>query len=162
VPVSLLISLIIGWEKASVILNLMIGSVTGKCCGTCVAFRRPACVPLFIKASISAPMFLPTNQNNPNEKEKAESMGPLSLLHRSMVKGSPVLVSLRNNKKMKGTVVAYDRHYNILMADAKEISVRVSKNRGKKKKEGKEVARSLGNVFLRGDGVVLVANATVE
>lgn len=106
-------------------------------------------------------MFLPATRSR-DEKEDAEAGGPLSLLHRAMVKTSPVLVSLRNNRKIVGCVVAYDRHYNLLMSSACEFGVLSSKNKGKKKKEGRETSRELGNVFVRGDGVVLVANARRE
>jgi small nuclear ribonucleoprotein D2 len=116
-----------------------------------------------ISPSLSlAPMFLPTAQNSPDEKEKAELAGPLSLLHRSMAKEAPVLVSMRNNKKVRGVIMAYDRHYNILLRNAREIGIRASKNKGRKKKDGKEVVRDMGCVFLRGDSVILVANAIVE
>lgn len=108
-------------------------------------------------------MFLPTNDSNPNEKEKAEFEGPLSLLYRSVIKMTPVLVSLRNNRKILGRVVAYDRHYNLLMTSAREIGVLVSKNKGKKKREeGREISRDLGNMFVRGDGVILVASASLK
>lgn len=107
-------------------------------------------------------MFLPNDQNNPGEKERKEIEGPLSLLHRSMVKIAPIVVSLRNNRKVIGNVVAYDRHYNLLMSNAKEVGVVGNKNRGKKKREGREFSRELGNMFIRGDGVILVANASTN
>lgn len=103
-------------------------------------------------------MFLPNDLNDPNRKEVAEANGPLSLVRRAMVRTRPVIVSLRSNRKVVGRVVAYDRHYNLLMADAKELGVVRSRNKGKRKKEGREVCRRLGNVFIRGDTVILVAS----
>ncbi|AFM99254.1 Sm-like ribonucleoprotein subunit D2 [Encephalitozoon hellem ATCC 50504] len=102
-------------------------------------------------------MFLPKNLESPNEKEAMEMKGPLSLVHRAMVKMMPVLVSLRNNRKVVGKVIAYDRHYNLLMEDAKELGTMRGKNRGKKKRQGCGFSRRLGNVFIRGDTVILVA-----
>ncbi|AFN83963.1 small nuclear ribonucleoprotein D2 [Encephalitozoon romaleae SJ-2008] len=102
-------------------------------------------------------MFLPKNLDSPNEKEEMEMKGPLSLVHRAMVKAMPVLVSLRNNRKVMGKVIAYDRHYNLLMGDAKEIGNMRGRNKGKKKRQGCDFSRRLGNVFIRGDTVILVA-----
>lgn len=102
-------------------------------------------------------MFLPKNLDSPNEKEEMEMKGPLSLVHRAMVKAMPVLVSLRNNRKVVGKVIAYDRHYNLLMGDAKELGTMRGRNKGKKKRQGCDFSRQLGNVFIRGDTVILVA-----
>ncbi|KMV65312.1 Sm-like ribonucleoprotein subunit D2 [Encephalitozoon cuniculi EcunIII-L] len=102
-------------------------------------------------------MFLPNNLDDPNEKETMEMKGPLSLVRRAMVKMKPVLVSLRSNRKVLGRVVAYDRHYNLLMEDAKELGTTRGKNKGRKKRQGCEFSRKLGKVFIRGDTVILVA-----
>ncbi|KAM0672796.1 mRNA splicing protein [Ordospora colligata] len=101
-------------------------------------------------------MFLPTNAS-PGEKEAMEMKGPLMLIRRCMVTKKPVIVSLRNNRKVIGCVVAYDRHYNMILMDAVETGVTGSKNKGAKKRR-KQVSRRLGNVFVRGDTVVLVAS----
>ncbi|KAH9411386.1 LSM domain-containing protein [Ordospora pajunii] len=101
-------------------------------------------------------MFLPTNAD-PGEKEAMEMKGPLMLIRRCMVSRKPVIVSLRNNRKVIGCVVAYDRHYNMLLMDAVETGVTGSKNKGAKKR-GRQVNRRLGSVFIRGDTVILVAS----
>ncbi|ADM12480.1 small nuclear ribonucleoprotein D2 [Encephalitozoon intestinalis ATCC 50506] len=102
-------------------------------------------------------MFLPNNPDNPGEKESMEMKGPLSLVRRAMVKMIPVLISLRNNRKVTGKVVAYDRHYNLLVREAREFGTARGRNKGRKKRQGSEFSRKLGNVFIRGDTVILVA-----
>lgn len=107
-------------------------------------------------------MFLPTGQVDGNKKGRMEAEGPLSLLHRSVHNMTPVLVGLRNNRKVIGRVLAYDRHYNLLLSSAKEVGVVSSMNKGKKKKEEHEFSRELGNMFIRGDSVILVTTACVD
>jgi len=70
---------------------------------------------------------------------------PLDLLNNS--KGKQVLVQLKNDKQLVGTLVAFDIHVNIVMDNAKEM-------------ENNEVKRSIGLTFLRGDTIIFISPAS--
>lgn len=55
-----------------------------------------------------------------------------------------VIVELKNNKQYVGKLKAFDIHVNIVLEDAEERA------------DG-EVKRKLGQVFLRGDTIVLIS-----
>ncbi len=67
---------------------------------------------------------------------------PLDLLNSS--KGKTVLVELKNGHTITGKLIAFDVHINIVLENSEE------------KKEG-EVVRKLGNVFLRGDTIIMIS-----
>ena len=67
---------------------------------------------------------------------------PLDLLNQS--KGKEILVQLKNDKQIVGTLLAFDIHINVVLDNAKEM-------------EGNEVKRSLGLTFLRGDTIVFIS-----
>lgn len=70
---------------------------------------------------------------------------PLDLLNNS--KGKEILVQLKNEKQLVGTLVAFDIHINIVMDNAKEI-------------QNNEVKRNFGLTFLRGDTIVFISPAS--
>ena len=70
---------------------------------------------------------------------------PLDLLNSS--KGKEVLVQLKNDRQLVGTLLAFDIHINVVMDNAKEMS-------------GGEVRRSIGLTFLRGDTIIFVSPAS--
>ena len=69
---------------------------------------------------------------------------PLDALNQS--RGKRVLVELKNKRQITGTLKAFDIHINIVLDDAEE-------------RENGEILRKLGNVFVRGDMIVLVSPA---
>ena len=71
---------------------------------------------------------------------------PLDLLNNS--KGKEVLIQLKNNKQMVGTLLAFDIHINIVLDNAKEI-------------ENGEEKRSYGLTFLRGDTIIFISPAGI-
>ena len=71
---------------------------------------------------------------------------PLDLLNNS--KGKEVLIQLKNNKQMVGTLLAFDIHINVVIDNAKEII------------EGDE-RRNIGLTFLRGDTIIFISPASV-
>lgn len=71
---------------------------------------------------------------------------PLDLLNNS--KGKEILVHLKNNKQMVGTLLAFDIHINIVIDNAKEL-------------EDNEVKRNVGLAFLRGDTIIFISPANV-
>ena len=70
---------------------------------------------------------------------------PLDLLNSS--KGKEILVYLKNDRQLVGTLLAFDIHVNIVLDNAKEMQ------------EG-EVKRNIGLTFLRGDTVIFISPAS--
>ena len=71
---------------------------------------------------------------------------PLDVLNNS--KGKEVLVQLKNNRQMVGTLLAFDIHINIVLDNAKEIV------------DG-DNRRSMGLTFLRGDTIIFISPASM-
>jgi len=71
---------------------------------------------------------------------------PLDVLNNA--KGKEVLVQLKNNRQMVGTLLAFDIHINIVIDNAKEIIENESK-------------RNVGLTFLRGDTIIFISPASV-
>jgi small nuclear ribonucleoprotein (snRNP)-like protein len=74
-----------------------------------------------------------------------ETDRPLDALNRA--RGSRVIVELKNGRQLLGTLKAFDIHINTVLEDAEE-------------RVNGEVTRKLGNVFLRGDAVILISPST--
>jgi small nuclear ribonucleoprotein len=70
---------------------------------------------------------------------------PLDLLNNS--KGKEVLVHLKGDKQVVGTLLAFDIHVNLVLDNIREM------------KDG-EVKRKLGITFLRGDTIVFISPAS--
>jgi len=70
---------------------------------------------------------------------------PLDLLNQS--KGKEILVQLKSDKQLVGTLLAFDIHINVVLDNAKEM-------------EGNEIKRNIGLTFLRGDTIVFVSPAS--
>lgn len=73
-----------------------------------------------------------------------EQSRPLDALNRARDKR--VLVELKNGKQILGLIRAFDIHINVVLDDAEE-------------RENGEVKRKLGNVFIRGDTIILISPA---
>ena len=71
---------------------------------------------------------------------------PLDVLNNA--KGKEVLVQLKNNRQMVGTLLAFDIHINIVLDNTKEIVENESK-------------RNVGLTFLRGDTIIFISPANV-
>ena len=67
---------------------------------------------------------------------------PLDLLNNS--KGKRVLVELKNGRTFVGKLVAFDIHINCVFEDAEEM-------------ENGETKRKIGDMFLRGDTIILIS-----
>lgn len=70
---------------------------------------------------------------------------PLDLLNNS--KGKEVLVQLKNDKQLVGTLLAFDIHINVVMDNAKEMA-------------NGEAKRNIGLTFLRGDTIIFISPAS--
>ncbi len=72
---------------------------------------------------------------------------PLDVLNNA--KGKEVLVQLKNNRQIVGTLLAFDIHINVVIDNAKEIV----------EGEGK---KSFGLTFLRGDTIIFISPASMS
>jgi len=70
---------------------------------------------------------------------------PLDVLNNS--KGKEVLVQLKNNRQMVGTLLAFDIHINVVLDNAKEML-------------DQENTRNIGLTFLRGDTIIFISPAS--
>ena len=70
---------------------------------------------------------------------------PLDLLNSS--KGKEILVNLKNDKQLVGTLLAFDIHVNIVLDNTKVI-------------QNNEVKRNIGLTFLRGDTIIFISPAS--
>lgn len=70
---------------------------------------------------------------------------PLDLLNQS--KGKEILVTLKNEKQLVGTLIAFDIHINIVLDNTKEL-------------EKGEIKRNIGLAFVRGDTIIYISPST--
>jgi small nuclear ribonucleoprotein (snRNP)-like protein len=71
-----------------------------------------------------------------------ENSRPLDALNEA--KNKRVLVELKNGKQLIGKLIAFDIHINTVLEDAEE-------------RVDNQVTRKLGNVFVRGDTIILIS-----
>ena len=69
---------------------------------------------------------------------------PLDVLNRAL--GSPVLISLKGGRELRGKLVGFDVHINLVLEGAEELH------------EG-EAVRRYGLMIIRGDNVVYISPA---
>jgi small nuclear ribonucleoprotein len=69
---------------------------------------------------------------------------PLDMLNQS--KGKEILLQLKNDKQIVGTLLAFDIHINLVLDNAKEL-------------ENGELKRSVGLTFVRGDTIIYISPA---
>ena len=72
---------------------------------------------------------------------------PLDLLNNS--RGKEILVQLKNDRQMVGTLLAFDIHINIVLDNAKEVL-------------NGETKRNIGLTFLRGDTIIFISPSSTE
>jgi len=70
---------------------------------------------------------------------------PLDLLNQS--KGKEILVQLKSDRQLVGTLLAFDIHINIVLNYTKEIV-------------NGDVKRNIGLAFIRGDTIVYISPST--
>lgn len=73
-----------------------------------------------------------------------EASRPLDALNNA--RNKRVIVELKNSKQIIGILRAFDIHINVVLDDAEE-------------RHDGELKRKLGNVFLRGDTIILISPA---
>jgi len=70
---------------------------------------------------------------------------PLDMLNHS--KGKEILLQLKNDKQIVGTLIAFDIHINLVLDNAKEF-------------EKNEMKKSIGLTFVRGDTIIYISPAS--
>jgi len=70
---------------------------------------------------------------------------PLDMLNQS--KGKEILLQLKNDKQVVGTLVAFDIHINLVLENAKEFV-------------NNEMKKSMGLTFVRGDTIIYISPAS--
>lgn len=93
------------------------------------------------------------------ESEHATDLksGPFSVLFQAVKNNSQILINVRNNHKLLARVKAYDRHFNLLLEDVKEMWTDVSKGgKGRERRTAINKDRYVSKMFLRGDSVILI------
>jgi small nuclear ribonucleoprotein D2 len=94
-----------------------------------------------------------------NDSEHATDLksGPFSVLFSAVQSNSQILVNVRNNHKLLARVKAYDRHFNLLLEDVKEMWTQTSKGgKGQTRGTVTNKERYVSKLFLRGDSVILI------
>ena len=67
---------------------------------------------------------------------------PFDLLNEAI--GRQVLIQLKNGMQIRGTLMAFDAHMNLVLDEAEEL-------------DGVDVKRKLGKMLIRGDTVIFVS-----
>ncbi len=71
-----------------------------------------------------------------------EASRPLDSLNES--RGKRVIIELKNGKQFVGVLKAFDIHINTVLEEVEEM-------------ENGEIKRKLGDVFIRGDTIILIS-----
>ncbi|KAK0520109.1 Sm-like protein lsm3b [Tilletia horrida] len=80
---------------------------------------------------------------------------PFDLLRISL--SERVFVKLRGDRELRGTLHAYDSHLNLIMGDVEETIYIVEVEDGSDAETVRTVKRNSEMLFVRGDGVILLA-----
>lgn len=67
---------------------------------------------------------------------------PFDLLNQS--KGKEVIIQLKGDKQLVGTLVAFDTHINVVLENTKEM-------------ENGQTKKNVGLAFLRGDTIIYIS-----
>ncbi len=70
---------------------------------------------------------------------------PLDMLNSS--RGKEILLQLKNEKQIVGTLLAFDIHINVVLDNAREL-------------ENNELKRSIGLTFVRGGDIIFISPAS--
>ncbi len=67
---------------------------------------------------------------------------PFDLLNQAL--GKQVLIKLKDDKKIRGVLKAFDQHMNLVLENSEEL-------------EGDKVTEKIGSMILRGDNVIYIS-----
>lgn len=81
----------------------------------------------------------------------------MAMLTAAVKQQAQVLISCRNNRKLLARVKAFDRHFNMVLENVREVwTEAAAKGKGKKKSTPSNKDRFISKMFLRGDSVILI------
>lgn len=92
-------------------------------------------------------------ESNEGPVSKSLAGGPFSILDGAIRSGYRVFIQCRSNKSLLGHVVAFDKHFNLVLRDVSEISSADSEEKA---------PRHIKNMFLRGESVIFIVKLTSE
>lgn len=79
------------------------------------------------------------------------------MLTQAVKNNTQVLINCRNNHKLLARIKAFDRHFNMVLENVKEMWTEVPRaGKGKKKSKPVNKDRYIPKMFIRGDSVILV------
>ena len=125
-------------------------SVSSICCALFRVIKVCSCTRNKPKSEMS--------EEELRKKEEEEfQTGPLSVLTQAVKYNTQVLVHCRNNRKLLARIKAFDRHFNMVLENVKEMWTETPKTgKGRKKAKPVNKDRYLSKLFIRGDSVILV------
>ena len=88
-------------------------------------------------------------------QESGLNTGPLSVLYRATKENSQVLIHIRNDHKLLARVRAFDRHFNMVLEDVRELWTEIPRGKGGSSRAVNK-DRVISKMFLRGDNVIVV------
>mmetsp|Transcript_76518 Transcript_76518/g.127540 ORF Transcript_76518/g.127540 Transcript_76518/m.127540 type:complete len:95 (+) Transcript_76518:37-321(+) len=80
---------------------------------------------------------------------------PLDLIRLSL--DERILVKLRGDRDIRGTLHAYDQHLNMVLGDVEETVTSVEMDEETYEEIIKTSKRQIDMLFVRGDGVILIS-----
>ena len=69
---------------------------------------------------------------------------PLELLSKSL--DQRVLIKLKGNRELRGKLIGFDQHMNLILENAEEIS-----------NSDEATLKNLGTIIVRGDNVIIIS-----
>jgi small nuclear ribonucleoprotein D2 len=130
-------------------------------CVACAVGRKSALQPVLVCAGL-VPHLTPAHPSArrrstgsevrppPSGTEQEElAKGPLSVLMKSVKHNTQVLINLRNNHKLLARVRAFDRHFNMVLENVRELWTEVPKGAGAGARPVNR-DRIVSKMFLRG------------
>ncbi|XP_015350587.1 U6 snRNA-associated Sm-like protein LSm3 [Marmota marmota marmota] len=109
--------------------------------------RHPNSAPPLV--SLPKPVFFYQQQTTNTVEE------PLDLIRLSL--DERIYVKMRNDRELRGRLHAYDQHLNMILGDVEETVTTIEIDEETYEEIYKSTKRNIPMLFVRGDGVVLVA-----
>lgn len=82
--------------------------------------------------------------------------GPLSVLYKAAKANAQVLIHIRNDHKLLARVRAFDRHFNMVLEDVRELWTEMPRGAKGSRAQPVNKDRVIRKMFLRGDNVIVV------
>ncbi|CAH2312073.1 U6 snRNA-associated Sm LSm3 [Pelobates cultripes] len=119
----------------------------------CDWIRLPHVSRLLVFLSPTACRFTASGLNTAPTTNTVEE--PLDLIRLSL--DERIYVKMRNDRELRGRLHAYDQHLNMILGDVEETVTTIEIDEETYEEIYKSTKRNIPMLFVRGDGVVLVA-----